>query len=249
MNDISGGLLRSSVDVDGTIGVIATLAAFHEINRKEKASILDYVEFLMGCLVVAFSISRGRIAVLLLCLAIYLVVTIKCRNVSRLKKMLPLVLIGLLLGILFSDIVGGLINQILIRFRMSSGDLNLTRRVDEIRRHIQLFLQYPFTGMGWGMLAKYNLYDHCSYSATLAFMGAIGGIPYLLWFVWNLLSTLINALKEKDIGKFHLSFIMVFAVMLLAVANMAFNKTGGIWGMLIAYIALVNYYYEEYNEV
>lgn len=248
MNDISGGLYRSSIDVDGTIGVIATLTVFHELNRKAKALVLDYLEFVMGCMVVAFSISRGRIAVLIVCIAIYLLITLKCRNVSRFKKLLPLLLTVVILIVLFSDIVLRLFNQILIRFQMSSGDLNLTRRLDEIRCHLLLFKQYPVFGMGWGMLAKNSLYDHCSYSAVLAFMGVVGGVPYLYWFFEKLFFSLFKSMKDDHIGKYHLAFIMTFSVMLLAIANMSFNKTGGIWGMLIAYIALNNYDSTEVSE-
>ena len=244
LNDVSGGLLRNSVDVDGTIGVVTTLFCFHEINRKVKALLIDYVEFIMGCLIVAFSISRGRIAILILCFALYILVSFRCRKVSRFKKLLPLILLFLVLFILFSKTVGGLFNQILVRFKSSSGDVNLIRRTEEIGKHLSILYDNLFFGAGFGMLIRYGIYDHCSYTAVLAYMGIINGIPYLLWFVIYLFKSFVQCLKAQTIGKYHLSFIMFFAIMCLAFANMSFNKTGGVWGMLIAYTSLLHYDYD-----
>lgn len=240
MRDSSGGLLRNSADVDGTIGVVATLAVFHEINRKEKARLLDYCELIMGAMTVFFSLSRGRIAILLLCIAVYLLINTRNRKTNIFRKMIPIIILVVILLVTFSGVFGELVDQIVGRF--SGTDIeeqNLTYRQGEMLYHLEIYKSNPLFGFGWGMLSRYPIRDHCSYTAVLAFMGTVGGIPYLCWFFWMLVSSLVKSFRERRVNNFHLTFIIMLAIMSLAVANMAFNKTGGVWGMLIAYTAFL----------
>ena len=241
MRDASGGLLRNSADVDGTIGVVATLTVFHEINRKEKVRLWDYCELIMGALVVFFSLSRGRIAILLICILIYLLITIRSRKVSIIKKMIPIIILLLILLVVFSNVIGGLIDQIISRFMSTDiEETNVTYRQYEISYHLSIYKSNVLFGYGWGMLTKFPIRDHCSYSAVLAYMGTIGGVPYLCWFFWMLFTSLYNSFKENCVNNYHLTFIILLAVMTLAIANMAFNKTGGVWGVFIAYTAMLD---------
>lgn len=241
MKDSSGGLLRNSVDVDGTIGVVATLTVFHMINQRSKVGILDYIEFIMGILVVSFSISRGRIAILFICIFIYMLTTLKYGTWSKMKRIIPIITLIVLLFIAFANITGGLVEQIISRFQTTTeNDINVTNRSREIAQHIEILQSNVLFGDGWGMLSRHKIHDHCSYSAVLAFMGLIGGIPFLLWFAYYLIKSLDKVLTTRNIDNNHLSFIVLFAIMALAVTNMAFNKTGGVWGALIAYVAILD---------
>lgn len=247
IQDASGGILRNSSDVDGTIGVVATLVSLHNIFAEDgyPVKIVNYIEFIISMIVIGFSLSRARIACFLLCLIIYFIVTRKYSKRSKFKNLLPIIIILMILVVLFTETIVALINQITIRFGIIREDINLLRRNAEIEQHMMLLKNNILFGVGWGTFYKYGISDHCSYTAIFAYLGLFGGIIYNLWFVSVLYQCIKRVVRERKISNCHLALVVVIGVLILAYGNMAFNKTGGIVGMLVVYTALLENTYDN----
>lgn len=238
ISDDSGGLLRNSADVDGTLGVICSIFCFNLITCERRIKLIDYIMFFLSVSTVCFSLSRARIMCLCICIMVQLVFNLINNKERTFRNYVPIIILGICVLFLFSNTVEELFNQIIFRFNNLATDNNMAIRELEIQRHMEEIQQHPILGIGFGSLENKLFNVHCSYTAIVMYMGVLFGLIYISWFVYILFRCLRKCSQSSNSIRFcQLAVLCVIAILFLAYGNMGFNKMGGIVGMLVSYVA------------
>lgn len=124
---------------------------------------------------------------------------------------------------------------------MQTGAADMTNRLERIMSSWEIFLQNPLFGVTYKygadslMLAYFNIGGHGEFMDILARFGLLGGIPYLLIFVFSLL-------KERRMQKNKIGFgyLMTFAVLFFFNPFIYFQSMTVIFFVLPAVTKLFN---------
>lgn len=247
----TGEVTRTAVYVDGSISVITLIIVLFGNFDSDCGIIFDILRataFFSSLIVLLFGMSRARIAIALILLAIWFIkVCLKDIANGRLdlRKVFFLLAIAILLLILKSQpTFQKLFESISERFDDGFSSLG---RTEEIQIGWSIFKDNIVSGMGWGTFRfkdyRGNIssyYNHCMYIAVLARGGLLFGIPFGL--------SLLSILKKTFVHRDNYMLLMLTAVFLaLGYGNAGvFNYT--ICSMLVPISILINKEGEKTNE-
>lgn len=241
----TGDILRSSVDADGNNGVFGLTLGFYGYfyTKNKGVKTLALFAVLSSIIILITGMSRTRIIIGIISLLIMICFTlIRSKGFKNVRKLIFFTLFLSSIGYIFREQVSSFTSLIMNRFMNLNNDFNITYRLDEIIRQIDLWKTSPIIGHGWtGLTSDYlgfRIYDHNSYSSLLVLLGSFGAITYFTWF----LIIIILMFRKKKNGNDFLTFfglLIIFQIVLLGYANMGFAKSSSIIGILFVYILLI----------
>lgn len=250
----AGGIInRTATKVDGSIAVICCAIicfADDEHFRTPAYKILKFLASVGLFIVAGLGMSRARIVLIVILLAIRLIQAFLMVSKSQKVRVGKLVFVSVLLTALVFlwnlPVVQSVLQQSFLRFE--DGFLS-TGRTEEIKIGIDVFKQNTAIGFGWSEFyyVDYLQYQsgyvgHCMYVAILARGGIVLGLAFVLF----VLATLKDGIKYRK----NLLLIVLIAVFLaLGYGNAGlFNYTISSSLILIAW-HLKNEYYLRANSV
>lgn len=243
-----GALTRSSLLVDGGLGIIAYCVGIYSITYKnDKITTRNAVLLtVFGLLIVIASQSRARILTVIICTIFFLLEIELGRGKQEhmwLKTVGGILVLLLVVITIFPEQFNTIQTQILGRFSEMGTDNSSIYRRYEFAQQMELFRSSPIVGVGWNGMNDVKVVDtygtaqtinnHNMYSTILAMGGIVLAIGYIYWF-GNLIVAECSKYRQDNEAKLH--NIILLAIAIMSVSSAGFSKTSMVIGMIIIYV-------------
>lgn len=239
-----GELVRTAGAINSTLGiggfVATTILLFSDAGLKKTSfsrKCFVITGFISSALVVLFSLSRTRIALLVaVCICIFLYNLVSTKTLQGNYRMLVfIVLFSILILKLFPDVTSMLIEAIGGRYSLGN-DGNIRFRNLESSTQFELFKESPIFGKGWGMRENISVFNgkmfvHNIYTSLLMQTGIVGTLLYLCWQL-SYFKTLIKVIKIEELKIDALIGLMFLVVLfVLGFTNSGLTQSGAFFMM------------------
>ena len=236
-----GDLVRTAGFIDGTLGVIGFCCAIvYLINAENKFSLIAALIGLVGAgMIVAFGLSRLRIAILI---GVFFVVLLTKKPNKDIRRKINLVLIIVLIIsfiiYMFPDVVNTVLRMIDTRFSAIGTDDNTSYRVREMKIHLQKLVQSFGLGTGWGVRdSMEEVFVHNVYTGLLMHCGLIFGSYYIYYLLKQGIRSYkgIHVENKDQYCANMLSFVAMMVVIFSGFGGAGITQPGAWFALAIVY--------------
>ncbi len=242
-----GELDRSSTMIDGGMGLVATaLGLSYVLYGGNKYPATKYILLISGFLIIMAGMSRARIAMMLVIVALSLLfdfARMQGEKSRRFRLIVFLVLALLLLCLIFPDTVFAMVERVFARFSELGTDNSSLYRGFERDAQMRHFYDNPIFGVGWGGMydvrvrntygVAVSINNHNMYSSLLCEGGLLYTLPFALWFCVLFFRELCLLRKEKSA---RMNIILMLTMVIMGIASAGFVKYSMTIGMLLVYL-------------
>lgn len=218
--------------VDNTIGLLGLAVSLYSIVTRSNR-LFSWLSAIMAIIVLLTGQSRARV-VLGLCIAmltIFYSVLVKKRG--KFQSFVVVICVLTIAYIFISiniDTINDYLGFMLGKFESIGTDGSSIYRFEEMKIHIELFLENPLFGIGCGTLnAPYRtridnyLYGHNMFTAILAINGMFYFSIFICIYLKILLKSLFSFFKESNPDNF-LAFLLMLIMTALSITSAGFSK-------------------------
>lgn len=237
--DRIGVSASGNVDVFGMyLGVMSIFTLYKFIVKKEKIYLFPYI------LQVCFMLLTGSKQALLYIIISY-VMFIKYSYKKNVIKYIAPLFIGVIAAFaiftvpVLYNLVGHRIEIMLVSFGVNIAGVESSRSTDVrmgmIVKAIQLFMQNPIFGEGWGYFTKFsgfNMYSHTTYTEILVTYGIFGLVLYYSRFYKDVFRLL--KIKNREPIE-QLGVVLLISILVADFARITFSQTA--LNYVIAFLA------------